>query len=194
MFDTRFFGIFFSTFLMASNAYGEEAAVWNPDVRGWEIRVDQSIGNGCFMFTTYEGGTVLRMQFNPEVGNVQFIIGNQRWRSLEAEKIYPMTVQFGNLEPWSGNGTGFWWGEDLPALVLNVSFENDAADLFIEEFMRMTGVTVAYDDREIAKLSLRGTYAAMQEVMACQSAMLENRSTTDPFSSGATPSTDDPFR
>ncbi|MBD3680109.1 MAG: hypothetical protein HUJ27_17115 [Rhodobacteraceae bacterium] len=185
----------FFTVLTLVGTLGERSAaqdtiIWKDNIRGWEIRVDQSIGNACFMISDYEDGSFLRTQFNPDEDNFQFIIGNDAWKSIEAEKLYPMSVQFGNRAPWTGDGKGHWWG-DTPSLMLNVSFDKGAADDFIDEFMKMTGVIVEYKGQQIANLSLNGTYAAMQEVIACQSAMLENSSNSDPF---APSSGSDPFK
>lgn len=185
-----------STFLsIFSASASEETVLWKEDVRGWFVGVDPSIGNACFLTTSFEGGSVIRFQFNRTQDVVQFIVGNSDWRSLEAGKLYPMAVSFGNRPPWTGNGQGLWLSEDLPTLVLDVGFEKDNASDFMEEFMRMTSVKVDYNKKQIAHLSLRGTYAAMQELFSCQNAMLDiGKSSNDPFESSSPRSNNDPFQ
>lgn len=71
----------------------------------------------------------------------------------------------------------------------------DAGD-FLNEFMKMTFVVVKYGGREIARLKLSGTNVAMNEVMACQTALMESdiNIPEDPFFSGGTGSIKDPFQ
>lgn len=168
-----------------------ESVAWKDDVRGWMIRVDPTIGNGCFMLTEYDGGTYLRVQFNPSTDNLDFIIGDGDWRSVEKGKLYELSVQFGNRTPWAGDAEGFWFGDNTPALMMSVPFHDDRAKSFMEEFMRMSDVRVKYEGSEIAHLSLSGTYAAMQEAIACQIAMAEEED--DPFATGSGKK-EDPFR
>jgi hypothetical protein len=179
----------------AGAGFAEESPIWKEDVRGWTIAVDTTIGNGCFMYSSYEGDTYLRIQLNPEIDALQFIIGDLDWRSIEPGKLYPMEVQFGSRSPWTGEGLGFWFGEGTPSLVLDVPFEGERANTFIDELMQMTSVIVGYEGRQIANLSLTGTYAAMNEVIACQVEMEASAPTSggDPFSSSAPAASDDPF-
>ncbi|MGC1506419.1 MAG: hypothetical protein WA782_20060 [Sulfitobacter sp.] len=193
--EVKSFLLFVVLFLVSFTSAGlaeDDVVTWKPDVNGWEILVDRTIGNGCFMYTKYEKGTYLRMQFNPTSGDAEFIIGDTKWRSLEKGKLYPMSVQFGNLGPWTGNGRGFFFGEGAPSLILSIPFKEDRASNFIDEFMKMTSVKVKYEDRQIAHLSLRGTYGAMEEVFSCQRAMFSTSDGGDPFSSNGAGSVD-PF-
>lgn len=175
-------------------AFSQDAITWKEDVKGWGISVDTTIGYGCFMLAAFEGGTLLRAQFNPEKDVFQFIVANSDWQSLERGKLYDINVKFGTLVPWTGMASVHYFGNDLPALSFDVSFEDGKAELFIEEFMRTTGVRVFYDGNQIVNVSLRGTFAAMQEVFSCQSAMMEreNENKTDPFSNSPE-SKSDPF-
>ncbi len=179
--------------LSAPHAQAQESATWEEDVRGWFIGVDTSVGNGCFMVTDYEDGTVLRVGFHPDDGDLNFFVGNEAWQSLEDGKLCPLSVEFGNKGAWNGDAEGVRLG-DLPMLRLDVSFEGDDADTFIEEFMRMTVVDIRYQDNELAALKLTGTFAAMQETIDCQTAMFAGEDVgSDPFGSRVTPD-NDPFK
>ena len=176
-------------------AMAEESVTWKDDVRGWYLGVDTSIGNGCFMTASYDDGTFLRMQFNPELAQFQFIIGSEHWESIEAGKHYNLSVAFGSRSPWTGEADGMRLGS-LPALLLSVPFEDDKAETFIGELQQMPHVVVGYNGNEIASLELSGTYAAMEEVMQCQQAISEAADqqpakAADPFSPAAPA---DPFR
>lgn len=172
-----------------------ETYTWREDVRGWFIGVDRTIGDGCYMVSIFEGGTRVRAHFHPGNETFAFVVGDPDWRSIEGGKYYPMSVQFGNRSPWTGNGLGWWWDQDLPSIIMEVPFSDaDRVDNFIEEFMRMTSVRVSYQGSVVAHLSLSGTFAAMLSMFECQSEMMSGTPEgIDPFSS--TPrGGPDPFR
>lgn len=188
--------IFYATisWFIPSVASSQDVVTWNEDVSGWEIRVDRTLGNGCFMLTGYEGGTFLRLQFDPTSESIGFYVANDDWRSIEANKLYDIEVEFGSAGPWTGSAQGIDF-DGLRGLHLTVPSEDDRAADFIEEFMRYTGVDIRYQGASIARLSLRGTFAATEEMFRCQAAMFENGlpSERDPFSSSGTGGAD-PFR
>ena len=176
-------------------ATAQDSVIWSDDVSGWTVAVDRSLNDGCFAFTCFDGGTCLRLQLNAANEQVIFFVMNNNWQSLETGKLYDIEVKFGTLTPWTGRASVHRFSDGLPSLVLNVPFEEDRALNFVDEFMRMTGVQISYSGSVIANLSLRGTYAAMEEVFNCQRTMIEGGRGTrsDPFSS-APQSSDDPFR
>lgn len=181
--------------LAALPVAAQDVVTWKDDVRGWYLGVDPTIGSGCFMTASYDGNAFLRVQFNPGLGNFQFIVGDQDWSSIEAGKLYDIEVAFGSASPWTGEASGMVLG-NLPGLLLDVPFDKDQAATFISEFQQMSRVAVTYQGTEIARLNLSGTYAAMEEVIACQSAISEASGAAasqaaDPF---AAPQGDDPFR
>lgn len=189
----RLFVLLFMLSVGASRVQADEVITWKRDVRGWDIAVDQTLGNSCFMVSYYQGNAAVRAQFNAENGNFEFMIGDTDWRSIEAGKFYDVSIQFGSQSPWTGEAKGLWMDE-FPVLSLSVSFEDGKADRFIEEFMRTTSAVLRYQDQVIAHISLKGTYAAMLEVFECQRTMLDAASGgSDPFSGPSGPSMD-PFQ
>lgn len=139
----------------------------------------------------YENGTFLRIQIEENGQGLDFIIGDEDWLSLEIGKLYPLEVEFGNKVPWEGDADALFIGDTLPAIRLPVGSDNSVD--FATELMQMTTVKVRYSGKELAHLSLRGSYAAMLEVLNCQENMnnRNNKNIDDPFS---LPSAgDDPF-
>jgi hypothetical protein len=184
---------FLALSLACPAAQANPTITWKDDVRGWFIGVDDSIGHGCFMTATFDGGTALRVQFNPTTDLLQFMMGNPAWQSVEPGKLYPLSITFGSRSPWTGDAEGLVMG-DLHMLVLDVPFTEGRAELFISELKQMPHVTVEYEGRTVDRLKLSGTFAAMDEVIACQAAMAEAQAGTgDPFSSGAATGAD-PFQ
>lgn len=176
-------------------ATAQDVVTWNDDVSGWTVAVDRTLNDGCFALACFDGGTCLRLQLNAANERVIFFAMNDNWQSLETGKLYDIEVKFGTLAPWTGMASVHRFSNGLPSLVLNVPFEEERAFNFIDEFMRMTGVRISYSGSVIANLSLRGTYAAMEEVFNCQRTMIEGgqRPRSDPFSA-APQNSDDPFR
>jgi len=171
---------------------GADSPLWKR-VGSWDVRVDKTLGNGCFAMAEYEGGTTFRIGFNPPNKNGYVIVGHANWKSLEEGKEYPIKLQFGNAVPWTGDATGFKFEKTDPIVFLMITIIE--TDLFTE-FMRKTYIKVSYNEKTIAKLNLKGSYAAFEEVAKCQKAMKAGGETSpagkDPFARGASSSLD-PF-
>ena len=185
-------GLIASCMSLGSLAEAEKATSWKDDVKGWDIFVDTSLSDNCFMTTLFDGDTFLRIQMRDPGEGIDLYIGDADWASLEVGKTYPIKVKFGNQTPWDGNAKAVSFGDDaLTALRLGVGDEN-AVD-FAVELMESTAVYVSYQGRELAHLNLRGSYAAMMEVFECQKTMNQrnNRDHQDPFSE--INAGDDPF-
>ena len=177
-------------------AHPAHAEKWKDDVRGWFIGIDNSMGgDGCYMHSAFEHGGTLRLGFVPSQSQFMLVLGDDDWMSLEEGKFYPIEVQLGNLSPWTGNASVHVWDDGDKSLVLDLPLENDVAANFIDEFKKMTSISVHYESREILRLSLKGTFAATDELLRCQLSMNDKRSghDSDPFSSSQTDSSD-PFK
>lgn len=183
--------LLFSIYLQPSFS---QAVTWNDDVRGWFIGVDRSVGDGCFMYSSFDGGGVLRAGFNVDDDSMYIIVGSRDWMSLEEGKLYPIEIQFGNRSPWTGDASVFVWNDGDKALKLVVPFTDNVADNFVRELQQTQNVLVRYQGRQILNLSLRGSFAAMVEVIHCQENMVRsNAPTTDPFNANGAGGVD-PFR
>lgn len=179
--------------LSSVDANAEKAVNWK-NVGNWSIRVDTSLENGCFLYAQYEGGTQFRFGFDMGLGNAYFLIGNGNWKSLEEGKTYTLVFQFDNRPRWTGEGRGYLVGENLVGLVGTVSDGE-----FFSELARSHVLTATYKGREIARLNLKGSYAAVKELLNCQAEMRAARAVgkqprKDPFAPDrATENTRDPF-
>ncbi|MEM9343353.1 MAG: hypothetical protein AAGA87_09920 [Pseudomonadota bacterium] len=185
----------FACTLSCGAAVSQETVTWKDDVKGWYIGVDRTVGNGCFLSSIFEGGSLFRMGYFPSDEVFRVMVGDDDWKSLEEGKLYPIEVKFGNLSPWTGNASVFIWSDGDKSLVLSLPFENDVAENFIGEFKRMTTVAVNYEGQEILKLSLKGSFAAADEMLRCQLAVSEETqpsTSSDPFSSNGSDNSD-PF-
>ena len=145
-------------------------------VRGWTIGVDTTIGNGCFIYAPFEDGLHFRLGFNPDANNAYVVFGNPSWQSLEAGESYPVKMQMGRKSKWNGNATGSWL-DGIPSLVVSSADED-----FIIEIASQTTLKAWFRSNQIANISLKGTMAAIQEMIDCQQAMNTlSGSGDDPF-------------
>ena len=166
-----------------------QTADWGQ-VGGWKIRVDRTLGDGCFAFQSYEDGSVIRLGFNPERKTIYFVLGNPSWKSLEVGKRYLIVFEFDGFDRYDGELTGITIG-DSRSVVLD---HNNVSVKFTEAFMQRNVMRVYYQGNRIASLSLANTYAAIAEVLNCQSQFRGSsggQNVSDPFRSGGTRT--DPF-
>lgn len=176
------FSFLVGVLLNTPHVLAESSVKWKK-VGGWEIRVDRTLDDGCFLFSIFERGTALRLGFGGSLGGAYLMIGSLAWKSLEIGKSYKLTIRFDEESPWTGDATAVQMGRDLTALTL--PFKNPK---FIHEFARRHGIYVSYQGRKVANLTLRGTYAAVNEMLACQKNMSGERASNqtvaparDPF-------------
>ena len=175
-------------------AQSGETVKWGQ-VGGWQIRVDRTVGDGCFASQRYEDGTALRVGYDAQKKTIYFMMGNSAWRSLEAGKVYQMLFVFDDYKKYNGELTGTRLGDATFLEHSNVTYE------FTKDFMERGGVRVHYRGAQIAHLSLRNTFAALAEVVNCQKEIAgtgdqgnSTQPTSDPFSRGSRPGrSSDPF-
>ena len=175
-----------------SQAHAQKAAKW-AQVGGWEIRVDQSVGNGCFAMQIYEDGTVVRIGVDVTDKRIYLLFLNDAWKSLEVGKIYPVRIVFDGVSAYNGEMKG----HRLEGGTIVLSHRNLSSE-FVKDFMQRNGMRIHYQGSSIANLSLRNTYAALGEVLNCQKEIgfgSNSPRNSDPFSSSSgTRPNRDPFR
>ncbi len=92
-----------SCFAIAPRA-AQDTLLWRT-VGQWQIRVDASLGYGCFLVGSYTRGTVLRIGIDQQNGNGYVMVGNEAWRSLQVGNQYDLALRFDNASPWRGRAT-----------------------------------------------------------------------------------------
>jgi hypothetical protein len=162
-----------------SAALAQETPLWRT-VGQWQIRVDASLGYGCFLVGSYTRGTVLRIGIDQQNGNGYVMVGNEAWRSLQVGNQYDLALRFDNNSPWRGRATARRIGNG-DMVFLYLSFDRAR---FLVELARRLNMTIYYQGDVVTSLPLRGTNAAVQEMLNCQraaDAARKNRPQGDPF-------------
>lgn len=161
--------------LVTPNAGHSDEPVFR-EVASWLIKVDTSIGNGCFTHAQFEGDTEIRIGFIPadktDPKSLYFMIGDSDWTSLKSDSTYDLEVSFGDEDPWTGAADTFDMGGDL---FLTLMVSGNQIDLFLQEFMQEQYVDVRYKNASIATLELEDSYKAGIALGECQS-LLEQTS------------------
>lgn len=147
-------------------AIAQDTIPWDvPEVRGWTIAVDTTLGGGCFMYTIFDGEASARIGFDLTAGNIYLLLADMDWTSIAADQSYAIDLQMGSQPEWSASATGGRMG-DVPTLMVT---STDSA--FMEEFASQSSIKVWYKSNEIMHLSLKGSMAALNEMLKCQDAV-----------------------
>jgi hypothetical protein len=163
-----------------TGALAQDTILWRA-VGQWQIRVDKSLGYGCFLIGSYTRGTVLRIGIDQQSGNGYVLVGNEAWRSLQVGNQYDLALRFDNTAPWRGRATARRIGSS-DMVFLYLPFDRAR---FLVELARRVNMTIFYNGEVVTSLPLRGTNAAVQEMIQCQRAAdiarKTNRPQGDPF-------------
>jgi hypothetical protein len=148
-----------------SAALAQDTALWRT-VGQWQIRIDASLGYGCFLLGSYTRGTVLRIGIDQQNGNGYVMVGNEAWRSLQVGNQYDLAMRFDSNSPWRGRATARRIGNGQ-MVFLYLSFDRAR---FLIELARRNNMAIFYQGDLVTSLPLRGTNAAVQEMLNCQRA------------------------
>lgn len=159
------------TLCLASTANAQDTVTWQDNIQGWTVVIDRTIDNSCFIISGFEDELLLRFQFNAVQQNLQFIVANINWDSLENGQDYDMEVAFGDRDSWVSKAKGHRWHDILPSLVMSVPVANQQASNFMKEFTAVGSVRISHEGSEIANLALSGAGEAVASMLDCQAAM-----------------------
>jgi hypothetical protein len=174
---------------LAVSAGAETMPLWKR-VGQWQVRVDTSVGYGCFILAEFEKGSVFRIGWSETDKTAYLMLANTAWASLEVGKEYELRLQFDNAPAWRVPATVMLIGG---ARTLMSTF-NEAE--FIMELARKQHLDIHYRNRAVTRLFLTGSYAAVLEMFSCQKVIREaglgSGGRRDPFASRPAASSD-PF-
>lgn len=159
--SVRTISLILALLLGVSSAVAQETTQWDS-VEGWSIRVDSSVGDGCYIHGRYDSGTNLRLGYDPQASGVYVILGNPAWRSIEQGTVYELTLQFDQRTPRRIDATGVPVN-GRSALAFKLS-EGD----FVQQFMERNVLTISYRGSEVDRLTLSGSIEAVEAMVQCQ--------------------------
>jgi S1-C subfamily serine protease len=136
--------------------------------RGWAVGYS-NWASGCVASGTYSGGVTIWLGSGARFGSfVAFT--NPDWQSIVPGHGYNLEVRTRGYGNWNGQFQGIDRGKEKGVVSTNLKAE------FLSDFARSAGFTVMLEGRQIANISLTGSRAALNEVIACHNS---NRSRID---------------
>ena len=153
------------------------------NVDGWTIRIDTTLGNGCFLHTYFKGGTALLIGKDNKRNTLYVVVGNPHWDTIKYGKHYPIEIQFGDKNKWFGDASGMSFNppENQPFFWFYLNADIESATVFLGEFMRERTVEFFFDGSSITKLSLKGSHRATLKLMECQRSVDEQTEKEESF-------------
>lgn len=130
---------------------------------GWDIHVaGQGTSAFCMASAGYESGTMVFVTVSPAQRSITLTLAHERWRSVEDGREYPVMLSFDGVRSTEKMyGTHFGNSRGVEAhLTLSG----------VVKFMAANSMAVTYKGENVARLNLKGTYAAMLELKSCQEA------------------------
>lgn len=142
-------------------------------VGAWTVGIDSTLGNGCFLLSSYEGGIYFRVGIDARDGiSGYLLVFGENWKSIVIGKKYKTSVKFGKNDPWEADALGV----ELSGLKgLMLSFQDKA---LLDEFGKARSARIFYQDEEVSSLALSDTKVALEAMWRCQRAQPTK---SDPF-------------
>jgi hypothetical protein len=145
--------------LFPISSFAEIGPLWQT-IGNWQVRVDRSVGDGCFMAAPYLDGSVLRVGFDRVHPRGYIMVINDKWQSLEVGKEYPISLQFDQDSPWGGTALATTLQGGNP-VVLELSFQQPA---FLLDLARKQALYVTYASKPVTSFRLTDSAAAVASI------------------------------
>lgn len=157
---TRAFGAFAVSVLCAGMALAQDPIPYG-EAGGWEVMIDTSLGNGCFLISEFEDGSVVRIGFDRNAGNGYVATFNEAWGDIVEGQEYPVSFMLDDQQ-YDGMAVGLSLS-GLPGAM--ISFDN--VDFLADLATRQT-LSLSNESGEVMVVDLSGSGAAIEQTIACQ--------------------------
>jgi hypothetical protein len=81
------------SFIPIAGKADNQTSLW-AQAGEWQVRIDATLGSGCFMITSYQDGSILRVGLDPMHKISYLWLGNPKWQSLKVGQSYMVDVAF----------------------------------------------------------------------------------------------------
>jgi hypothetical protein len=153
-----------------------DTSVWRK-LDSWSVIVDHTLHDGCFLFATFNRGTVFRVGVNRQMGGHYYVMfSNPDWTSLQVGKEYDVQFRFGSNSPWKVPTTAKDMGDN--AIFLWATFADSS---FWNEFANSDSLSVTRDGKIVTQLNLTNSKVAFDELVKCQTYEDSQARSRDPF-------------
>lgn len=130
----------------------------------WSVAVEPDRNFGCYVALRSKGDTILHfgMDLATEFPRFYFLLRNEKWKSLEDEKVYPLLFTFDSKEPLQVDAIASV-SETLQDLSIG-----KMGGKFMLEAQKSAQLRVTYAEKGVANFQLEGATQAVYEMRACQ--------------------------
>jgi serine protease Do len=129
----------------------------------WEIRLDKTINDSCFVTATGERGTSIRFGINKNRNRQGYmLVGNKNWGTLQGGQDYEIQFRFDDSTLWKA-----------PARAVRLDGYNhllfyfDKQEIFLD-FIRRNWIYMYIKGQLITSISMKGSSVAFNEMVRCQ--------------------------
>ncbi|WP_109463789.1 hypothetical protein [Albibacillus kandeliae] len=138
-------------------------------IGNWDISY-YSATEGCLAYARFDHTDFfIGFDTREEKPALDLTVLDDRWESIEPDVTYPVTLMFGDEEPWTLDMRGVHM-DDSPGLNILIDASMNKAETFIEEFQREMRMSWSYGDTKLGVFTLKGSRSAFQAVLDCQNA------------------------
>jgi len=155
-----------SVALATAPALAEETALWSRVNEYWQVRVDQSEGNGCYAYALYAPQNVgLRIGFNRVDGGAEIILMSSAWTTIRQNQAYTVLASFdgGAQSTWTGYGNYMLGGTPTPSV--RIPFQNIQ---IMDALAKSASVRFWVNGTLILGANLPGSMQVLTEMIHCQ--------------------------
>ncbi|MCB5410121.1 hypothetical protein [Pseudogemmobacter faecipullorum] len=150
----------FSAGLLALLPFAAPAQELITEAGGWSVYRDASMGNGCYMMTSFEDGSIVQLGHDASEDITFLTLFSTDWTALENDKVYPITFDLDG-QVWTADGHAVSDAE-IGGILVQIEDEDFIVDLALKNTL-----TMSYEGEEVVALDLAGTNDAVQATIAC---------------------------
>lgn len=147
-------------FLLAGHAFAQPFETWGTS-GDWSIKVDTSVGNGCFIERQTPEDLKIRLGYLPDRVGAFISASSVEWSDLEVGSAQTVTM-FLDDAVFAGETELFQDGDAYGGL----SFFNNPD--FLKEFAKKRSMTIVDPNGDKARFDLTGTANALKSLDKCQ--------------------------
>ncbi len=131
---------------------------------GWDVMIDESLGDGCLIQAAYQDGSVVRIGFDRNRGTAYVTAFNDAWGDIEEGATYPIAFDLDGNE-YDGEAVGLYLN-GVPGADIN--FDNPD---FLWDIAQKYTMTLYSEAGEVMAIDLAGTSVGLEAVIECQEEM-----------------------
>lgn len=132
-------------------------------VGDWDVFIDRSNNNTCYITALYESDITLRMGTSDTEGADSYmLLSSKDWKSLTPREQYELRVEFDAMGPWTVSTTARGIGG-------NIALQLDHDEIkFWEEFIAANAMRIWFEEKLVAALNLKGSSNAVVAMLQCR--------------------------